>query len=79
MNVVKKGYQNAKSNQEYLQNHNSGSQGWFYMILGSAFVVTRICAMLEDSIHWPLFLRSFIGVFGTIIIIRFLVQYSKKK
>ena len=79
MNILKKAYQNSKNNHEYLQKQQGTLQWWFYIILGSAFVATRICAMIENDIHWPLFLRSFIGVFGTIVTIRFLVQYSKKK
>lgn len=78
MNIVKKGYQNVKVNQGYLQSHNRGLEGWFYMILGSAFVATRICTMIEDSIHWPLFLKSFFSVFGFIILLRFVVLQNKR-
>jgi len=78
MNIIKKGYQNAKANQEYLTEYNSGLAGWFYMILGSAFVATRICAMIEDDIRWPLFLKSFLGVFSFIALLRFIVLSGRK-
>ena len=77
MNIIKKGYQNAKANQEHIQNHNNGLQGWFYIILGSAFVATRICIMLEDNIHWSLFLQSFFGVLSFIILLRLVVRSNK--
>ena len=78
MNIIKKCYQNAKSNQQYLQSHNSGLQGWFYIALGSAFVATRICAMIENDIHWSLFLKSFFGVFIGMALLRYAVSTSSK-
>jgi hypothetical protein len=74
MNIFKKVYQNSKNNHEYLQKKQGTLRWWFYMALGSAFVATRICAMLEDSIHWPLFWKSFIAMFGMVVVLRWLIK-----
>ncbi len=80
MKLCKKVYQNIKSNQEFVQQLEGFSLGWFiYAGLGSAFVATRICMMLEDNIHWKLFLESTLVIFMILVILKLAFQKQSRE
>ena len=80
MNIFKKAFQNAKRNQEHIQQLKGFSLGWFvYVILGSVFVAIRISAMIEDEVHLDVvFLGSFFAIFGILVLLKYLTNQAKK-
>ncbi len=80
MSIFKKAFQNAKNNQEHIQQLKGFSLGWFiYVILGSAFVAIRISAMIENEVHFDiLFWGSFFAIFGVLVLLKYLSDQAKK-
>lgn len=80
MKLFSKAHQNIKNNQEFVQQLEGFSLGWFiYAGLGSAFVATRICLMIEDDIHWKLFWGSTLVMFAILAFLKLVFQKQPNK